>query len=153
MALALLLGLRVASQLADGTTSMYTSTGGGVIGGGQHETVAAASMNRSKPFSGLSRPAAPATLVPPLLALAVPAPAAAELPEPQALPADYHVHNIQALGGELYVTYARIDPTPADPIWIHPLPPNRLLDRNGRRWQDPARPRGGRVGGREPAAD
>jgi hypothetical protein len=31
-------------SLADGTTSMYTSTGGGVIGGGQHETVAAASM-------------------------------------------------------------------------------------------------------------
>ena len=29
--------------LADGTTSMYTSTGGGVIGGGQHEAVAAAS--------------------------------------------------------------------------------------------------------------
>jgi hypothetical protein len=31
-------------SLADGTTSMYTSTGGGVIGGGQHEAVAAASM-------------------------------------------------------------------------------------------------------------
>ncbi|HWS90711.1 MAG TPA: TIGR03118 family protein [Pyrinomonadaceae bacterium] len=34
---------------------------------------------------------------------------------PQALPADYHVHNIQALGGELYVTYARINPTPPSP--------------------------------------
>jgi hypothetical protein len=30
--------------LADGTTSMYTSTGGGVIGGGQHESVAAAAQ-------------------------------------------------------------------------------------------------------------
>ena len=28
--------------LADGTTSMYTSTGGGVIGGGAHESVATA---------------------------------------------------------------------------------------------------------------
>ena len=31
-------------SLVDGTTSMYTSTGGGVIGGGQHETVAVMSL-------------------------------------------------------------------------------------------------------------
>ena len=32
-------------SLADGTTSMYLSTGGGVIGGGEHEHVAAASVH------------------------------------------------------------------------------------------------------------
>jgi hypothetical protein len=32
-------------SLADGTTSMYLSTGGGVIGGGEHEHVAAASIH------------------------------------------------------------------------------------------------------------
>ncbi|HEV2888821.1 MAG TPA: hypothetical protein VGX28_00435 [Frankiaceae bacterium] len=30
--------------LADGTTSLYTSTGGGVIGAGEHEAVAAATL-------------------------------------------------------------------------------------------------------------
>jgi uncharacterized protein (TIGR03118 family) len=34
---------------------------------------------------------------------------------PLALPAGYHVHNIQALGGELYVTYAKMNPAPPDP--------------------------------------
>jgi hypothetical protein len=32
-------------SLADGTTSMYLSTGGGVIGGGEHEQVAEASIS------------------------------------------------------------------------------------------------------------
>jgi hypothetical protein len=36
-------GVATIVSLADGTTSMYTSTGGGVIGGGEHAHVAAAS--------------------------------------------------------------------------------------------------------------
>lgn len=32
-------------SLADGTTSLYTSTGGGMAGGGRHEEVAAASLD------------------------------------------------------------------------------------------------------------
>jgi hypothetical protein len=35
-------GVATIATLADGTTSMYTSTGGGVIGGGEHESVTAA---------------------------------------------------------------------------------------------------------------
>ena len=35
-------GWATLGALADGTTSLYTSTGGGVIGGGEHENVAAA---------------------------------------------------------------------------------------------------------------
>ena len=35
-------GVATIVALADGTTSMYTSTGGGVIGGGEHEPVVAA---------------------------------------------------------------------------------------------------------------
>ena len=37
-------GAATIASLADGTTSMYLSTGGGVIGGGEHEHVAAASI-------------------------------------------------------------------------------------------------------------
>ena len=37
-------GLASLAVVADGTTSLYTSTGGGTIGAGTHETVAAASQ-------------------------------------------------------------------------------------------------------------
>jgi hypothetical protein len=40
--MAYLNGTATVVGLADGTTSMYTSTGGGVIGGGAHESVAQA---------------------------------------------------------------------------------------------------------------
>jgi uncharacterized protein (TIGR03118 family) len=52
---------------------------------------------------------------------------------PQALPADYHVHNIQALGGELYVTYAKINPAPPNPAdpYIRPGGAVNVFDFNG----------------------
>jgi uncharacterized protein (TIGR03118 family) len=52
---------------------------------------------------------------------------------PQALPADYHVHNIQALGGELYVTYAKINPAPPDPTnpYLRPGGAVNVFDFNG----------------------
>ena len=52
---------------------------------------------------------------------------------PQALPADYHVHNIQELGGELYVTYARINPAPPDPSnpYLRPGGAVNVFDFNG----------------------
>jgi len=52
---------------------------------------------------------------------------------PQALPADYLPHNIQALGDELYVTYAKIDPNPPDPTnpYIRPGGAVNVFDFNG----------------------
>jgi uncharacterized protein (TIGR03118 family) len=52
---------------------------------------------------------------------------------PQALPADYHVHNIQELGGELYVTYAKINPAPPNPAnpYLRPGGAVNVFDFNG----------------------
>lgn len=40
--------------VADGATSLYVSTGGGVIGGGHHETVRAAYRKFPRPWTGPS---------------------------------------------------------------------------------------------------
>jgi len=49
------------------------------------------------------------------------------------LPAGYHPHNIQALGGELYVTYARPNPSPAFPgdFYLRPGGAVSVFDFNG----------------------
>ena len=49
------------------------------------------------------------------------------------LPAGYHPHNIQALGGELYVAYARINPSPAFPgdFYLRPGGAVSVFDFNG----------------------
>jgi uncharacterized protein (TIGR03118 family) len=49
------------------------------------------------------------------------------------LPAGYHAHNIQALGGELYVAYARPNPTPAFPgdFYLRPGGAVSVFDFNG----------------------
>jgi uncharacterized protein (TIGR03118 family) len=49
---------------------------------------------------------------------------------PQALPSDYHVHNIQALNNELYVTYAKVNPGPGDP-YVRPGGAVNVFDFDG----------------------
>ncbi|HYE16246.1 MAG TPA: TIGR03118 family protein, partial [Pyrinomonadaceae bacterium] len=46
------------------------------------------------------------------------------------LPPLYHPHNIQALGGELYVAYARVNPGPGDP-YVRPGGAVSVFDFNG----------------------
>ncbi|MDQ3806086.1 MAG: TIGR03118 family protein, partial [Acidobacteriota bacterium] len=52
-------------------------------------------------------------------------------PAPNALPPLYHPHNIQAIGNELFVTYARVNPVPGGDPYIRPGGAVNVFDFNG----------------------